>query len=117
MSARACRPTLLRHTQIGSYQAISTSTKNVTAPGATMALLTKMVIELGADTDDTLTVAGLFHVNSGTLGFVDVDLAITGGTGRFLGATGEILVSTGSLVTASTFEAKLLVFVPRLFKK
>ena len=99
------------HTQVGVYQAIITTTNAVAQPGAFISYITQSVFEFGSKLADTLTLIGGYQANSGTPADDALYLAITGGTGRFLGATGEMIFRD----SASGQRLGLLrVYVPKL---
>jgi hypothetical protein len=96
------------HMQMGQYQLIMTATNPITAPGATLFFVGTGVIELGADGSDTLVATGIHKVDSGTSKPIGDELAITGGTGKYLGAVGD------AFLKADTKTVTLNVYVPKL---
>jgi hypothetical protein len=99
------------HTQIGVYQSINTATKGASVPGADAPYITVCVLEFGSKLADTLTLTGGYQFNAGTQEVGELDVAITGGTGRFLGATGDVVFQEGS---SPTYYGLIRVYVPKL---
>lgn len=94
------------HMQMGQYQLIMTATNPITAPGATLNFVGTGVIELGADGSNTLVATGIHKVDSGTSKPIGDKLAITGGTGKYLGAVGDAFLKADTVT--------LNVYVPKL---
>ncbi len=87
---------------------ISTATKAVTEPGQAPQYFVNLVMEFGST--GILTMAGYVTTSSGEQRMLaDFKIAITGGTGRFLGATGNLLVPD-----AATSSRIANVWVPKL---
>ena len=74
--------------QAATYSQVSTYTRKGTDPSQFDGLISTFVVEFGPDGKDTITYNGAYDVVYNTLNATDIDVAITGGTGRFLGATG-----------------------------
>ena len=74
--------------QAGTYSQISTYARKGSDPSQFDGLISTFVVEFGPDGKDTLAFIGAYDLVYNTLNATDIDVAITGGTGRFLGATG-----------------------------
>jgi hypothetical protein len=74
--------------QAATYSQVSTYTRKGSDPSQFDGLISTFVVEFGPDGKDTLAFIGAYDLVYNTLNATDIDVAITGGTGRFLGATG-----------------------------
>jgi hypothetical protein len=86
-------------------------------PGETVTLLSNMIIEYGFGPGSSLSLNGVFTVTADaeTITIVSSTVAITGGTGIFLGAKGDAVFSPPQDVDKPLL-AKLNIYVPGLPK-
>jgi hypothetical protein len=98
--------------QVGSFEAAGIATTQPAGPTDTLNVLENYVMELGPERDDAITATGNSQINPATVSMTDSDIAVTGGTGQFLGAYGAFAERSTTLSANSVIEAVMTVYVP-----
>uniref|UniRef100_A0A383VX44 Dirigent protein n=1 Tax=Tetradesmus obliquus TaxID=3088 RepID=A0A383VX44_TETOB len=96
----------------GTFEVSGIATTQPAGPTDTLNIIETHVFEFGPNNDDALTVTGNSQVSPATLSITDSDMAVTGGTGQFLGAYGSFTDRSGALSSNTVSVADITIYVP-----
>jgi hypothetical protein len=103
---------LLLLLQTGSFEAAGIATTQPASPTDTVNVLENYVLEFGPERDDAITATGNSQISPATFSLTDRDLAVTGGTGQFLGAYGAFAEQPATLGANTLIGLELTIYVP-----
>ncbi|KAF6253054.1 hypothetical protein COO60DRAFT_1643465 [Scenedesmus sp. NREL 46B-D3] len=96
----------------GTFEVTGIATTQPAGPTDTLNVLENQVLEFGPERDDALTVTGNTQINPVSLTMTDSDMAVTGGTGQFMGAFGSFAARETTLSSNSMSVVDITIFVP-----
>jgi hypothetical protein len=99
---------------VGTFDLSFLSTSS-TRPGGPYSEVMHGLVELGPAGDDSFIFTGGYEFAPGSAVPEDFDVAVTGGTGQFMGAFGQI-VTTSSFDATGKGNATVVLIVPKIKK-